>query len=100
MIFNGFKGDVPIIQLTFGDGYEDLMKLRRFKPNSKDPKKCHFVGHLQNEPKACVSLVGCFGLDNMEMMIHSKHSSNFMFILHTNGTLESVESEFKVLKSY
>ena len=61
---------------------------------------CNFFGHLRDEETACVSVTGCPG-DDMFFTINSKNSgSRNMFILHNDGTVEAVESAFKVNRNY
>ena len=58
---------------------------------------CNFVGHLENEKTACVSLTGCAGSDDMYFIINSRNSgSSNKYILKNNGEVELVESAFKV----
>ena len=61
---------------------------------------CNFFGHLRNEETACVSVTGCPG-DEMSLMINSKNSgARSMFILHKDGSVEVVESAFKVRNEF
>ena len=58
---------------------------------------CNFVGHLEDERTACVSLTGCAGSDDLYFTINSKNSgSSNKYILKNNGEVELVESAFKV----
>ena len=57
---------------------------------------CHYIGHLEGEPEACVAMTGCPGSDDLEFTILSQHSPQSMFTWLKNGTVELVESPFKV----
>ena len=59
--------------------------------------KCNFFGHLAKDTKACVAVTGCPGSEDLEFTINSRHSGlNNMYILKKDGTLEVIESSFKV----
>ena len=61
---------------------------------------CNFFGHLRDEETACVSVTGCPG-DDMFFTINSKNSgARNMFILHKDGSVQGVESAFKVNLNY
>ena len=77
------------------------MILERFYPTQESrmarTPSCNFIGHLENEKTACVSLTGCASSDDLHFTINSKNSgSSNMYILHKDGHLELVESAFKV----
>ena len=58
---------------------------------------CNYFGHLAKDTKACVAVTGCYGIEDLEFTINSKHSgSNSMYILKTDGILEALDSVFKV----
>ena len=91
---------IPSIDITFPDGSQDHLVLERHYMCEADKmaKKmnCNFIGHLANEKEACVAVTGCPG-ERMEFTINSKHAGRGnRFILHQNGTMEKVESAFKV----
>lgn len=44
--------DNPLIRVTFPDGSSDLLILSKY-----ENLEGHFIGHLQNEPSACVAMV-------------------------------------------
>ena len=86
--------------MTFANGVQDSLVLERFYPTEQSRMErkpsCNFFGHLRNEETACVSVTGCPG-DEMSLMINSKNSgARSMFILHKDGSVEVVESAFKV----
>ena len=57
---------------------------------------CNFIGHLKNEKEACVAVTGCYGSEDMEFTINSKHNTmTNMYILEKSGNLKSVESAFE-----
>ena len=93
--------EVPSIDITFGNGVKDSMVLERFYPTQESrmarTPSCNFIGHLENEKTACLSLTGCAGSDDLHFTINSKNSgSSNMYILHKDGHLELVERAFKV----
>ena len=94
---------IPSIDITLPDGSQDHLVLERHYMCQADKmaKKmnCNFIGHLANEKEACVAVTGCPG-ERMEFTINSKHAGRGnRFILHQNGTMEKVESTFKVIVS-
>ena len=93
--------EVPTIDITFANGVKDSMVLERFYPTQESrmarTPSCNFIGHLENEKTACISLTGCAGSDDLHFTINSKNSgSSNMYILHKDGNLELVERAFKV----
>ena len=93
--------EVPSIDITFANGVKDSMVLERFYPTQESrmarTPSCNFIGHLENEKTACISLTGCASSDDLHFTINSKNSeSNHMYILHKDGYLELVERAFKV----
>ena len=93
--------EVPSINITFANGVKDSMVLERFYPTQESrmarTPSCNFIGHLENEKTACVSLTGCASSDDLHFTINSKNSgSSNMYILHKDGHLELVERAFKV----
>ena len=64
---------------------------------------CNFIGHLENEPTACVAVTGCYGVDNVEFTIKSRHLlSGNSFVMDPNGTLKEIlnEDEEELLYDY
>ena len=74
------------------------MVLSRYYSNANDRlarvEKCHFFGHLEGEPEACIALTGCPGSDDLEFTIMSEHSPDTMFKWSKNGEVEVIESPF------
>ena len=69
----------PRVTITFPDGYQDTLNLRHFYTNEKEKSveeanTCAYVGHLEREPEACVAMTGCYGEEDVEFSIASKHS--------------------------
>ena len=94
-------GEVPSIDITFSNGVKDSFVLKRFYPTQESrmtrTPSCNYVGHLESEKSACVSLSGCPGSDDLYFTINSKSSgSSNMYILKNNAEVELVESVFKV----
>ena len=87
----------PSVSITFPDGYTDTMKLSRYYSNENDrlarAKNCHFFGHLEGEPEACIALTGCPGSDDLEFTIMSEHSTDAMFKWNQNGEVEVIKSK-------
>merc|ERR1711936_570918 len=92
----------PSVSITFPDGYTDTMALSRYYSNANDRlarvEKCHFFGHLEGEPEACIALTGCPGSDDLEFTIMSEHSPDTMFKWTKNGEVRLIES--KALGTY
>ena len=67
----------PRVSVTFPDGYQDNLVLSRFDANDEDrmanKEHCNFIGHLENEPEACVAMTGCSGSEDVHLTIISKH---------------------------
>ena len=98
-------GEVPSIDITFTNGVKDSMVLKRFYPTQESrmsrTTSCNFVGHLENEKSACISLTGCPGSNDLYFTINSKNSgSSNMYILKNSSEVELVESAFKVKFNY
>merc|ERR1711953_351600 len=88
----------PSVSITFPDGYTDTMVLSRYYSNKNDrlarTENCHFFGHLEGEPEACIALTGCPGSDDLEFTIMSEHSTDAMFKWKKDGKVELIESPF------
>jgi len=89
----------PSVSIVFPDGYADTLVLSRYYSNQADrlarTEKCHFIGHLEGEPTACVGLTGCPGTEDVEITIMSEHSPETMFKWRKNGVVHIIESAFK-----
>merc|ERR1711884_1018284 len=88
----------PSVSITFPDGFTDTMVLSRYYSNENDrlarTENCHFFGHLEGEPEACIALTGCPGSDDLELTIMSEHSTNPTFKWKKDGEVELIESPF------
>ena len=87
----------PSVSIAFPDGYTDTLILSRYYSNENDrlaqTEKCHFFGHLEGEPEACIALTGCPGSDDLEFTIMSEHSSDTMFKWNKNGEVQVIENK-------
>jgi len=70
---------VPSVSVVFPDGYKDTLVLSKFHANDEDKiankEHCNYIGHLANEPEACVAMTGCFELEDVHFTILSIHIS-------------------------
>ena len=92
---------IPNFHIQFPDGHTDTFVLDRFYSSDQDRMvqrpHCNYFGHLAKDTRACVAVTGCYGIEPMEFTINSKHSgSKSMYVLKTDGTLEALDSVFKV----
>ena len=93
---------VPSVSVVFPDGYKDTLILRKFHANDEDrianKEHCNYIGHLANEPEACVAMTGCFELEDVHFTILSVHAAkSSMFKWAKNGNVEIISSSFKVI---
>ena len=91
----------PNIMVTFPDGYNDRLVLRKNHFNDGDKIEfddgCNYVGHLAIEKDACVAMTGCFGSDDIEFTIMSSHSAgSTAFVWTKEGEIHTVDSDKKV----
>jgi len=94
--FNG----APSVSIAFPDGYKDTLVLERYYANEEErmerTEACHYIGHLANEPEACVAMTGCVGSDDVQFTIMSTHATESpMFKWTKEGDVEIIESPFK-----
>ena len=87
----------PSVSVTFPDGYRDNLVLSRFDANDEDrmasAEHCNFIGHLENEPEACVAMTGCFGSEDVHFTILSSHATKSpMFKWLKDGNVEVIDS--------
>ena len=52
MIEERSSQDKPLVEISFVDGSSDFLLLRKY-----ENLEGHFIGHLENEPTACVAMV-------------------------------------------
>ena len=91
----------PSVSIAFPDGYKDTMVLSRYYANEQERmdrvKACHYIGHLANEPEACVAMTGCVGSEDVEFTIMSAHATESpMFKWTKEGNVEIIENPFNV----
>ena len=100
MIQDRTSNGAPSISVTFPDGYTDTLILNKFYGNEEDRMagldRCHYFGHLANEPKACIAMTGCVGFEDVEFTILSTHAKTLhMFKWTKDGNVEILDF-FKV----
>merc|ERR1711971_926113 len=70
----------PSLSIIFPDGYKDKLILSKYHANEDDEQNsdpdCCYIGHLKNEPEACVAMTGCIGAEDLEFTILSSHAGN------------------------
>ena len=78
----------------------DTLILRKFYGNEEDRmadmERCHYIGHLAEEPEACVAMTGCIGSEDVELTILSSHateSSTFRWTLEDKVEILKVQFE-------
>merc|ERR1719228_570386 len=86
----------PSVSITFPDGHKDMLVMHRFFGNEEDrmvnEERCHYSGHLANEPEACVAMTGCVGREDVEFTILSEHShGSHILKWTTEGNVEILE---------
>ena len=91
----------PRIVIDFSDGYKDTLVLNKFHGNDQDrianEDHCNFIGHLENEPEACVAMTGCLGSEDVHFTVLSPHAlESSMFKWTKEGSVEVIEKSFKV----
>ena len=96
-----FSNESPSVSIVFPDGFEDTLVLRKYHANEEDrianEDHCNYLGHLANEPEACVAMTGCFGSEDVHFTILSVHAEeSSMFMMTKDGNVEIIDSSFKV----
>ena len=70
---NSERSMIPEINIVFPDGHEDSLVLNYFFPTEEARMEgkatCNLIGHLENEPEACVGVSGCYGSEDMHFTI-------------------------------
>jgi len=92
----------PKINIVFANGKSDTMILTKFN-NGEDEDKieteeevedCRYLGHLENEPSACIAMVGCPGVEKVEFTIFSKNVFDSpAYVWTKEGSVEMVETD-------
>ncbi len=95
------RSDAPTVDITFVNGIKDTLILHRHFTGDvmrrSGKMTCNFLGHLKNEPEACVALTGCPGEEKVSITLFSNNNHNhFMYEWHQDGTVEGIDSAFKV----
>ena len=80
--------DSPLVKITFADGSTDNLVLNKY-----EDMEGHFIGHLENEPDACVAMVN--HPEHAELTILSNRVvGSTMYKWHNNGNVELVPEVF------
>ena len=63
----------------------------------RDENETSIFGYMKNDRKACVAVTGCYGQENLEFTIHSKHTGHKnMFIMDKYGNVKEIKRSFEV----
>ena len=82
------KNGNPLVEVTFSDGSSDFLVLNRYQGMDG-----HFIGHLKNEPEACVAMVN--HPKHVELTIFSNRIlGSPMYKWSVNGEVELVPLPF------
>ena len=58
---------------------------------------CNYIGHLENDPEACVAMTGCIGSEDVEFTILSEHVTESPMLKWTkDGIVETIEHPYTV----
>ena len=80
--------DQPLVQVSFVDGSSDFLLLRKYENLDG-----HFIGHLENEPTACVAMVR--HPEHVELTILSDRIvDSSMYKWHNDGLVELIPEVF------
>ena len=94
----------PSVTVTFPDGYQDTLILSKFYTNEEERLEeeedtedtCAYVGHLANEPEACVAMTGCFGQEDVEFSIASSHAADSgTYSWNMDGTVHVIDNPLR-----
>ena len=78
----------PLVKITFADGSSDNLVLNKY-----ENMEGHFIGHLENEPNACVAMVN--HPEHAELTIMSNRVvGSTMYKWHNTGNVELVPEVF------
>ena len=88
----------PSVSVTFPNGHQDKLVLNRYDANDEDrmanEEHCNFIGHLENEPEACVAMTGCFGSEDVHLTILSTHATESrMFTWTKEGEVDVIDKK-------
>ena len=80
--------DSPLVKITFADGSTDNLVLNKY-----EDMEGHFIGHLENEPDACVAMVN--HPEHAEFTVLSNRVvGSTMYKWYNNGNVELVPEIF------
>ena len=93
-----YANGAPSVSVTFPNGHQDNLILDRYDANEEDrmsnKKHCNFIGHLENEPEACVAMTGCFGSEDVHLTILSTHATESrMFTWTKEGEVDVIDKK-------
>ena len=77
-----------MVQVSFADGSTDFLLLNKYEGLDG-----HFIGHLENEPDACVAMVNHPEHSELTIMSNRKMGSS-MFKWNKNGIVEVIPEIF------
>ena len=82
------NNDSPLVKITFADGSSDNLVLNKY-----ENMEGHFIGHLENEPDACVAMVN--HPEHVELTIMSDRVvGSTMYKWHNTVVVELVPEVF------
>ena len=90
------SGSIPSVTVSFQDGFTDTLKLRQYFTNDNEKSDfeantCAYIGYLEKDPKACVAMTGCYGEEDVEFSILSKHAvGSGMYKWTQNGDVQII----------
>ena len=88
MVEERSNNDSPLVKITFADGSSDNLVLNKY-----ENMEGHFIGHLENEPDACVAMV--YHPEHAELTIMSDRVvGSTMYKWHNTGDVELVPEVF------
>ena len=82
------ENGTPLVKVTFPDGSSDFLFLGKY-----DNMDGHFIGHLRDEPEACVAMV--HHPEHAEITLLSERAvGSTMYKWKTNGEVELIPEVF------
>ena len=93
--------EVPNIEIVFPDGSVDTAILNKYYSNEDDRKaginRCNFIGHLAEEPDACIGMTGCPESEDVEFTIMSSRlNGSPMYKWNRDGHVEKIIHPYMV----
>ena len=77
-------------EFVTGEGVEDIEGIE------EEEDTCAYVGHLANEPEACVAMTGCFGQEDVEFSIASSHAADSgTYSWNMDGTVHVIDNPLR-----